>query len=148
MRKSKLIAFGTINACLMYLLYPCFGVLKVLNDFYGVLFTFVYMIVLIIHIAINVFICFRTYKQDKQAPSSWRYIIIGVIIGSICTIIALLGISATSEFQRYIYLNSTIPFRITYIDDLSYFLFVMVYILFIYEMSNKIYRHINKSTSR
>ncbi len=145
---KKLFMFGLFNSVWMYLIYPINRLLGVMSDFVGSLFTLVFLFIEIIHIICNILLYYKFIKNnEKNLKSEWLIISKGGVIGSIVIMIVLLCISATKTFQNYTYINCPIPFHLNKVEDLKYFLFVLIYSLFLYELSKKVYIFLNRKIS-
>lgn len=141
--KKRVIVYSIFNMIILYLLYPINQQLMVLNDFFGDKYSIlIYLVIYFIYIFLNVEIYFIFLKNGYlNSLVIWRYICLGSILGSIITLIALVLISTKYEFQSYPYLKYTIPFDIRELSNLQYLLKNIIYIIFVYELSEKIYKY-------
>lgn len=146
--KKGLFLFGFLNSVLMYLLYPVYRLLEIASVAYGSLYTLVFILVCVIHIIVNILVYSIFIKnKEKDLNTKWLTVSLGGSIGGIATMIILLCISLTKIHQEYTYIKSAIPFHLNYVKDLKYFLFVLVYNLFLYELSRKAYLFFKQKNS-
>lgn len=132
--------FGLFNSIWMYLVYPENKMLEVGNDFLGISFTIAFLLGCVVKILINVFIYSKAIKYKGEVTiHNWLTLVKGGFVGSLGTMVILLGISMMKTFKEYPYISCEIPFRLTSVEDLRYFLVVILYVLFLYELSRKIY---------
>lgn len=141
----KLNLLGFINAMYMYITYPWYKALEVYCDFLGDSAGFVCVIAFIIayavHITVNI-IAVHQIKPlyEKESFKDWISVFKGTVIGSIVTVIILLILSIFKTPYHYFYIGIEIPFKlVTSIFHLEYFVVSVIYTIFVYELSKKIY---------
>lgn len=145
--RKKMIFYGFINAVFMYLIYPLNRIFDVITVFLGAPYIAGYIIIYIVHIIVNVFFVYLlTRKNSEDNLITWIHISIGSVLGSIGTMIIFLMYSDISDnWLKYPYGGAEIPFRLTTVlSHMQYFLIVIIYILFVYELSKKLYKFIIK----
>lgn len=143
--KNKKFIFGMVNSVCLYLIYPLNKLLEVLSSYVSVIFSLFFFGLWFLHIIINIYIYYKFIKDEMEPLiTDWVTIGKGVIIGSLGIIAILLVVSITATFKKYTYLNCEIPFRLIQVEDLRYFLFVIVYNIFLYELSNKVYKYVTR----
>lgn len=140
-KMKKLFIFGFFNSVWMYLFYPINRLLSLMSDFVGNLYTLVFLFIGVIHIFINILVYSKFIKNSENDSNlKWITISKGGVIGSVVTMIVLMCVSLTKVYQEYTYIKCPIPFHLTRVSDLKYFIFVIIYTLFLYELSRKVYK--------
>lgn len=142
--KKKICIYAIINVIILYLIYPINQALILLHDFstnkYIIL--LYYLLIHLLYIFVNIFIYVLFLKNGTlDSLVKWKYICLGSTLGSVIILLALLVISMKYEFQKYPYIECIIPFDLTNIYALKCFITNIIYIILIYELSEKIYKY-------
>lgn len=142
--KNKLFIYGVINTILLYIMHTVFSLGNSILEYYLsnsayciIFFLFLNMVYYIINIVMYIIF----YKSISIVGlKKWGYILGGNILTSI--IISVLWWFLV-EWTESIVLPQLIPYRINTIYGFIYLFFILVYTLFVYELSEKLYILLN-----
>lgn len=143
--RKKLTVLGFLNAVYMYFTYPLCKVLEVYADFFdgisGAICTIAFILTYGVHIFVNIKAITSFDLSDvNDSFDDLKSLIKGIVIGSISTMVVLLIISIFNTPFKYFYTGIDIPFKLlTSVLHAEYFLVSIVYIVFVYELSKRLY---------